>query len=67
MSIHVTYTAFVEVDFLQSAVRAHSKGGPEVRGKGEGGIAAGLKHALPLPLAVLDIPVVHCTISTAAD
>lgn len=62
-----TYIGLMEVDFLQSTIGAHSKGGPEVRGERERGVAASLEHTLPLSLAVLDIPVVYCTVSTTAD
>lgn len=57
----------MKIELLECAVGAHGKGGPEVRSEGKGSVAAGLEHTLLLPLAVLDVPVVHCTISTAAD
>lgn len=67
MSYDVTHTGLLKIELLEGAVRAHGKGGPEVRGEGQRGVAASLEDTLSLSLAILDVPVVHCPISTAAD
>lgn len=48
-------------------VITHGKRGPEVRGQGDGGVAARLEHTLPLPLEGLHVPLVDGPIHTAAD
>ena len=53
--------------FVKGVVGTDDKGGAEVRGESQTGVAAGLDHTLLLPLPCEDVPFVHCTISTAAD
>ena len=56
-----------EDHLLEGPVGAHSKGGPEVRGDGQGGVAARLEHALPLALVGLHGPLVDGTVHAAGD
>ena len=48
-------------------VVSHRKGGPEVRGQGNGGVTARLQHALSLPLEHLNVPLIDGSIHTATD
>ena len=48
-------------------VITHGKRGPEVRGQGDGGVAARLEHTLSLPLEGLHVPLVDGPVHTAAD
>lgn len=61
------YIGVGEDHFVKGVVRTDNKGGAEVRGESQTGVAAGLDHTLLLPLPCENVPFVHCTINTAAD
>lgn len=67
VAIVSAYIGVSKDHFVKGVVRTDDKGGAEVRSESQTGVAAGLDHTLLLPLPRENVPLIHCTIGTAAD